>query len=140
MKFLARMLTVCAIIALGGCALFSGSQTTLDATKKTLTLYTSFVQPAIITYGSLPDCSPSNPMLKLCKDHEAWLKIQAAAKAAHSSIQAAAPVINGEVPDIGQLQQAITDIDGASNAFGSKPPLAAAIIPSTPPPVSAPAP
>lgn len=118
LKLTALFLAACYV---SGCALFSGSQTTLDATKKTLTIYTSIVQPAIITYGSLPDCSAANPLLKLCKDHEAWLKIQAAAKAAHESIQAAVPVLNGEVPDIGQLESAVTAVDAASTAFASKP-------------------
>lgn len=132
MKFLSFLTVAVVASALSACALFSGSQTTLDATKKTLTIYTSFVQPAIITYGSLPDCSPANPALKICKDHAAWLKIQAAAAAAHASIQAATPVLNGEVPDIGQIDDAIGKIGAAQATFNSKPIMSAPPIASTP--------
>lgn len=109
------------VLSLSGCALMKPSQGTLQDTEVAISIWTDFVQPTIITYGSLPDCTPDNPNLKVCKDRPTWLKIKAAAWAAHTAIQAAAPVLLGDVPDTGQLTKAYDAITAARAAFSAKP-------------------
>lgn len=108
-------------LSLGACALFGPpSQTRLQTTATLVSVWTDFAQPTIDTYGSWPDCDPARPNLKLCRDHAFWVgKLQPAAWAAHTAIQAATPVLLGEVPDVGQLQAALDAINAAETAFKS---------------------
>lgn len=87
------------------------------AAKVAFTAYTDFVQPAILTYGQLPDCTPANPALKICKSHARWQDIKALEAKATTSVQAAGAVIQAASGDQGQIDQAITDIQAVQAAF-----------------------
>lgn len=111
-----------AVVALSGCASLSSFTNTpgsRHAAKVTLTVYVEVVQPAMIAYGRLPDCNPAPK--PLCKDHGAWVKIQAASAAAHSAIQTAAPLLFGNATDPdGKIDKALLEIDNAQTAFAEK--------------------
>lgn len=105
----------------GGCALFSGTQTELQTDLVAISAWTDFGQPAIIAYGKLGDCSPAAPQVVVCKDHATWLKTQAAAAAAHEAIQAAGPMLAGMAPDTGQIAKAYDAVKAAEAIFANKP-------------------
>lgn len=102
-----------------GCAMLSnlsGADTNARyAAKVALTAYADFIQPAVLSYGHLPDCNPAPK--PLCKDHGAWQKIKGYEATASASVAAAGAVLASGADDDGQLTKAITDIDAVQAAF-----------------------
>lgn len=93
----------------------------LQATKLALTTYADVFQPAVITYGRLPDC----PAAALCKDRAILNKLKAADAAVTKTVVAVQPVLDGKLPDSGQVADALTAITSAEAAIAASPALAA---------------
>lgn len=82
----------------------------LKATKVVLTGYVDIYQPAVIAYGSLPDC----PGATLCRDRVVLDKLKAADAAAMAVLQTAMNVIDGKTQDSGgDVQRALSAIQAA---------------------------
>ena len=119
MKTVLRILGLSIVATLfSACALLSqftgADQDARYTAKVALTAYADFIQPAILTYGHLPDCNPAPK--PLCKDHTAWVKIKALEATASSSVAAAGDVLASGT-DITKINQAITDIDAVQTAW-----------------------
>jgi hypothetical protein len=112
-----------AVVALSGCALFSQiegiDRNARYAARIALTAYTDFVQPAVLTYGELADCSPAKPNVKLCKSHARWQEIKGYVHKAHISVAAAGAVIESRGSDEGKITQALNDIEAVQAAFAA---------------------
>lgn len=87
------------------------------AAKITLTAYEA-TQQAILIYGHLPACGSPAAVAPLCRDGSTWAKIKAAEAGATKAIAAAAPVLNGERADVGQLLAALSAIEQVKAAIG----------------------
>lgn len=85
------------------------------AAAMTLETY-AILQQAVLIYGHLPPCT-TPPKVHLCRDPEHWRRIRTTEKAATEAIAAAAPVLNAEEADTGQLLQALAAIDAVTNAL-----------------------
>lgn len=82
----------------------------MKATKVVLTGYVDIYQPAVIAYGSLPDC----PAATLCRDRAVLDKLKAADAAAMAVLQTAMNVIDGKTQDSGgDVQRALSAIQAA---------------------------
>lgn len=111
-----------ALLFVAGCALVNPTPGSLQDTVAAITIWTDFVQPAIKTYGNWPDCVPEKPLVKLCRDHAFFTtKVQPTAWAAHMAIQAAGPVLAGQVPDTGQISAAYDAIQAARATMAQTP-------------------
>jgi hypothetical protein len=123
MRRIYAALTVATLsLSLMACAIFTPTQGSLQDTVAAITVWTDFVQPAIKVYGNWPDCAPDKPLVKLCRDHAYFTNtIQPLAWAAHTAIQAAGPVLAGQVPDTGQIIAAYDAIQTARNAMAKTP-------------------
>lgn len=108
-----------ALTGLAGCALFP--TTAQDSARKAvgiaLTTYADVYQPAVLVYGSLPDC----PSVVLCKERAVLNKLKAVDAAATASIVAAQPVLHGDLPDKGELEAAVRAVQAAEIAIASAP-------------------
>jgi hypothetical protein len=122
MKTLLKVLFAASLtVTVAGCALLSNF-TEIDsgsrrAAKVALTAYADFVQPAILTYGQLPDCSPTAPLVKLCKSHARWVELKGYEAKASLSVAAAGAVLAAGEGDESKITQAISDIEAVQAAY-----------------------
>lgn len=86
-----------------------------NAAAITLKAY-SVMQQAILIYGRLPDCA-APPVTHICKRRDDWQRLQSAEKAATEAIAAAAPVLNANQLDTGELARALLAIDQVRTAL-----------------------
>lgn len=86
------------------------------AANITLTAYEA-LQQAILIYGRLPTCDVEAGLMRLCKDRDLWRRIKVVEAAATRTISEAAPVLNGEEIDAGQLVAAAVAIEGVRRAI-----------------------
>lgn len=112
------VLTACSTF---GAVAPSAAQASLNATRTTLTAYYDVAQPALLIYGRLPAC----PQVVLCKNGLAFTKMQATDKAVVASIVAARAVIDGNLPDAGQIAAAVKAIQDAQIQYAANGALAA---------------
>lgn len=115
-KAAALAVTLAMVSANTGCQSTTGTQTpqgVMKAAQVSLTVYRDVFQPAVLVYGRLPDC----PQATICKERAVLTKIQAADLAATKTITAAQPVLNGSLPDGGQLASALEAISNAQKAI-----------------------
>lgn len=118
MKRLFSALAVVGLMALAACA-GSGAATgttsasVLKATNVALTTYADVYQPAVLAYGKLPVC----PAATICHDPVVLGKLKAADLAVTKVVTAAQPILNGSVPDAGQLGDALTAIEQAESTI-----------------------
>lgn len=74
-------------------------------------------QQAMLIYGHLPACDPASGVLRFCRDAVIWSKVKAADKIAVIAINQAAPVLQGEATDTGQIIGALTAIENVKNVL-----------------------
>lgn len=104
-------------LALAACALLAPlgkDDEARRAAKVTLAAYEA-TQQAILIYGRLPTCGPSQPS-RICKDQGVWTKIKIVEAAATKAIGEATPVLNGAEADAGQLVAALAAIENVKSA------------------------
>lgn len=108
------------LVLAAACALLSPLNLDADARRAAgLTLQTyAVLQQAVLVYGRLPDCT-SPPVIHVCKEREAWHRLQTAEKEATAAIAAAAPVLNASEIDTGQIVAALDAIDGVRKALAA---------------------
>lgn len=115
-RFKALTAALC-LLALGACSTTGGqpqtSQSVMKAAQVALTVYGDIFQSAVLLYGQLPDC----PQAALCKDRDVLTKIQAADLAVTKTVTASRPVLNGSLPDGGQLGDALSAIANAERVI-----------------------
>ena len=119
MKTIVNVLVAsCTLVLATACALLSPFSLDSDARKAAgLTLQTyAVLQQAVLIYGHLPDCT-TPPVLHICRRHEAWRRLQMAEKAATQAIAAAAPVLNANEIDTGQVVAALGAIEKVREAL-----------------------
>lgn len=94
------------------CALLAPLQLDAGARRAAaMTLETyAVLQQAVLIYGSLPSCT-TPPIRHLCRNEWHWHRIRAAEQAATEAVAAAAPVLNADEADAGQLVGALVAID-----------------------------
>ena len=100
------------------CALLAPLQLDAGARRAAaMTLETyAVLQQAVLVYGNLPPCM-TPPTRHLCRDEWHWHRIRVAEKAASEAVAAAAPVLNGDEMDTGQLVGALAAIDRVTQAL-----------------------
>lgn len=100
------------------CALLAPLQLDAGARRAAaMTLETyAVLQQAVLIYGNLPSCE-TPPTRHLCRDEWHWHRIRVAEKAATEAVAAAAPVLNGDEMDTGQLVGALVAIDRVTQAL-----------------------
>lgn len=109
---LIRLAAAAALLALAACSTPTGgisSPGVLKATQVALTTYADVYQPAVLAYGHLPTC----PAAAICKDNAVLAKLKAADLAVTNTLVAARPILNGTLPDKGQLTDALVAIQQA---------------------------
>lgn len=115
MKTILRaMAATFAAIALTACALLQPMKADDDAryaAKVALSAY-EVTQRAALIYGNLKPCDPDpkSAFDRFCRDAKIWAKIKAADKAATTAINEAAPVLNAQAADTGQIVKALAAI------------------------------
>lgn len=136
-----RILAILALSALAGCGTLTSlvsSDTVLDAktgAKTIITGYADIYQPFVLTYGHWPKCgvpvvtgAPADSAAGLtvaapllCHDPHVLAMLKAVDKAATAAIVAAKRVLDGTMPDTGQIEAVMAAIQSAElqiNASG----------------------
>lgn len=119
-----RSFAAAAFLCLGvaACGTFAGgggssapSPAILKSAKAVLTVYGEVYQPAVLFYGRLPDC----PQAVVCKDRPVLDKLKAVDLATTKAITAAQPVLNGQLPDGGQVADALAAVAAAQTQIAA---------------------
>lgn len=103
--------TLCIAVVLAAC---TWTQTLVGEdgrrnAKVALTAYEA-TQQAMLIYGHLPGCDAEAGVVVFCRDQAVWVKIKTADKVATLAIMQAAPVLQGEAIDAGQVVKALIAI------------------------------
>lgn len=109
-----RLIAIFALVALAGCA--TNSPDVKQAARIAITTYADIYQPAVLTYGKLPNCEPQVVSF-ICKDPAVLVKLKAADLAVTNSIVAAQPILDGRAIDAGELTAAISAIMQAQSTI-----------------------
>lgn len=86
-----------------------------QAAALTLETY-AVLQQAVLVYGRLPPCDGAN-RVHLCREPQSWHRLRDAERRASHAIAAAAPVLNGDMMDTGELVRALEAIDAVARAL-----------------------
>ncbi|MEQ1756626.1 MAG: hypothetical protein ABL973_21100 [Micropepsaceae bacterium] len=119
MKTIVNVLVACCTLMLAtACALLSPLNLDPGAREAAgITLQTyAVLQQAVLVYGYLPDCT-TPPVVHICRQHQAWRRLQTAERAATQAIAAAAPVLNATEIDTGQIVAALGAIETVREAL-----------------------
>lgn len=107
--------TMCMVVVLTACTTLADNDVRRKA-KVALAAYEA-TQQAMLIYGHLPACDPASGVLRFCRDAVIWTKVKAADKIAVVAINQAAPVLQGEAIDAGQIIGALTAIENVKNVL-----------------------
>jgi hypothetical protein len=113
MKSLVRINTLFVVaLALSACAWFGPLEIGQDARRNAKVALTAYeaTQQAMLIYGRLPGCDMETGVVRFCRDSGVWRKIKAADRLATAAITSAAPVLQGEAPDAGEVVAALSAI------------------------------
>lgn len=119
MKTITNLLVASITLMLAtACALLAPLQLDAGARRAAaMTLETyAVLQQAVLIYGNLPSCT-TPPTQHVCRDERHWHRIRVAERAATDAVAAAAPVLNGEEVDAGQVVGALVAIDAVTQAL-----------------------
>ncbi|TXH54477.1 MAG: hypothetical protein E6Q97_10880 [Desulfurellales bacterium] len=106
------IVTLCMVVVLTACT-WTEQLVDNDARRKAKVALAAYeaTQQAMLIYGHLPACDPVAGVLRFCRDAVIWSKVKAADKIAVVAINQAAPVLQGEAIDAGQIIGALTAIE-----------------------------
>jgi hypothetical protein len=117
MKLFRTLGAAVALVALAACSTPQDQADVQGAVRKAsavaLTTYADIFQPAVLSYGSLPDC----PQAAICKDRATLNQLKAVDAKAVAAITAARPILNGSAVDTGRLGEALAAIMEAQAAI-----------------------
>jgi len=112
---------VCAWVMVFGaaCAWMNPLVVTPEARSKTKVALTAYeaMQEGMLIYGHMPACDPEAGVVRICRDAATWNKIKIADKLAVKAINAASPVLQGDLPDSGEVIKALIAIDQVKGAL-----------------------
>jgi hypothetical protein len=108
--------TLCMVVTLTACTTTLVDNDVRRKAKVTLAAYEA-TQQAMLIYGHLPACDPVSGVLRFCRNAVIWGKVKAADKIAVIAINQAAPVLQGEAVDAGQIIGALTAIENVKNVL-----------------------
>jgi hypothetical protein len=110
------LISLCLVVTLTACTTTLVDNDVRRKAKVALAAYEA-TQQAMLIYGHLPACDPLSGVLRFCRNTVIWAKVKAADKIAVIAINQAAPVLQGEAIDAGQIVGALTAIENVKTVL-----------------------